>query len=261
MRSSGAAPGEAHPVAPEPQTSGQIAAGPDAPEKQQSATTTGDAPTAEPAPPTADEARGAERIVAKPRRDRAAAPKEVVTRHPAADEATRAAADRAAPGADLAQTPPSDDDAAAAARGEAQIATPDATSTGTTVARPETSETHVEGGRGGATATSDETPTAAVVVDAGAGGGAEATGPVAAEAGAVSGAAPAEPNTGTPGRPPARERGDGGEPDDLTKISGIGAKTQKSLNALGLWRYEHLAALSPAEVGVAVGEPRDQGPH
>ncbi|RVT92735.1 hypothetical protein [Sphingomonas crocodyli] len=40
-----------------------------------------------------------------------------------------------------------------------------------------------------------------------------------------------------------------GNPDDLTRIKGLGPKAQAMLNSIGIHRYSQLAALDPAQAG------------
>jgi predicted flap endonuclease-1-like 5' DNA nuclease len=44
--------------------------------------------------------------------------------------------------------------------------------------------------------------------------------------------------------------------DDLKRIKGIGPAIEKTLNRLGIYRFDQLAALSPAEVNRVAGELR-----
>lgn len=50
----------------------------------------------------------------------------------------------------------------------------------------------------------------------------------------------------TPEMPVAMPRPD--RPDDLKAISGVGPKLEQVLNGLGIWTYEQIAALTPAEI-------------
>ncbi len=41
---------------------------------------------------------------------------------------------------------------------------------------------------------------------------------------------------------------DGGQADDLKKISGVGPKLEQTLNELGIWHYEQVAALTKDDI-------------
>jgi NADH-quinone oxidoreductase subunit E len=276
-RTTNAAPAEAHPVAPEPKTNGQIASGPDAPEKQQSANTAGDQPTGEPAPPTAEQAEAADRIVTEGPA-KIGTGDAVETRDPSLDSADKAQADRAAPAADLAQSPApaGETPAPAASETPARAASETPAPAASEAPAPAASETPAPAASEAPAPAASEAPapaasatSAPTASEAPASAAGEA--PAAREAGgeapapAASGEAPAraagadgvqqarKPKTGAAAepsgtRPPVRERGEGGEPDDLTKISGIGRKTAETLNSLGIWRYDHIAAWGAPEL-------------
>lgn len=70
--------------------------------------------------------------------------------------------------------------------------------------------------------------------------------PLAAPA---NGDAPGDPAAITSGeRPAGLDAPRNGRPDDLRRIRGIGPKNEGVLNALGLYHYEQIAALTPANV-------------
>ncbi len=57
------------------------------------------------------------------------------------------------------------------------------------------------------------------------------------------------PDAGEEGeRPPGLPGPRNGRPDDLRRIRGIGPKNEGVLNALGIYHYEQIAALTPAQV-------------
>jgi predicted flap endonuclease-1-like 5' DNA nuclease len=61
--------------------------------------------------------------------------------------------------------------------------------------------------------------------------------------------APAAPAAEDGGAQPTRlDAPRGGVADDLKKIKGVGPALEKSLNALGIWHFDQVAAWSPAEV-------------
>lgn len=68
----------------------------------------------------------------------------------------------------------------------------------------------------------------------------------------VAGDADAEPGqaAGAAGgdKPPGRAAPDGGKPDDLRRIRGIGPKNEDVLNSLGIYHYDQIAALTPANI-------------
>ncbi|QYO78120.1 hypothetical protein [Devosia salina] len=62
--------------------------------------------------------------------------------------------------------------------------------------------------------------------------------------------APSVPQQSVPTqqRPPDLPSPRGGKPDDLKKIKGIGAKTESSLNDLGVYHLDQVAAWQPAHI-------------
>jgi predicted flap endonuclease-1-like 5' DNA nuclease len=59
-------------------------------------------------------------------------------------------------------------------------------------------------------------------------------------------------------RPDALEAPRGGKPDDLSKIKGVGPKSQEKLHALGVFHYDQIAAWTPEQarwIGGALGVP------
>lgn len=69
--------------------------------------------------------------------------------------------------------------------------------------------------------------------------------PVEAAADRVS-VAPAAPQA--PAEPPLLEGARGGVPDDLKKIKGIGPRMEETLNGLGIYHYDQIAALDETAV-------------
>ena len=58
----------------------------------------------------------------------------------------------------------------------------------------------------------------------------------------------AEPLAAEPAKPAALAGPRGGQPDDLTRIRGVGPKLMKLVNDLGFYHFDQIAAWTPAEV-------------
>ena len=62
-------------------------------------------------------------------------------------------------------------------------------------------------------------------------------------------AAPAEPVAASGDRPAMMlDAPEGGQADDLKKISGVGPKLEQTLNELGIWHYEQVAKLKKKDI-------------
>lgn len=60
--------------------------------------------------------------------------------------------------------------------------------------------------------------------------------------------APAAPADDSPRPAILRDTPDGGQADDLKKISGVGPKLEQTLNELGVWHYEQVANFTEADI-------------